>query len=213
MVSAILPDTCFYDIGASIGLHSLVAGQRLAAAGEIHAFEPDLPSCAVYWSNMELVRRRVKVHLSKTFVSDISTLDDTEALCLFPIELTGASQSLGQGRHLYLFEEGTNRLIPRVSIDAYVRAGARPPSVIKCDIEGAELLFLRGAVETLRLLKPALFVSLHPALIGHFGYGEKEFFDFLRSLNYSWEILNSVGECHVFANASKNESNGNQCVK
>ncbi len=206
MVTMIPPDSCFYDIGASIGLHSMVAGEQLGAGGEIHAFEPDLASCALYWSHLALVRRRLPVRLSKTFVSDQSTV--SEPLGLFPEALKNLSDQSArqQSRHLYLFkakqgdESGTS--IPCISIDAYVAAGANPPSVIKCDIEGAELLFLRGAATTLRVHKPTLFVSVHPKLVGEFGYREQEVFDFLESLNYSWTLLNSVGETHVFATAA-----------
>ena len=207
MVGVIGASDCFYDVGASIGLHSLVAGEKLTTAGAIHAFEPDLPSCAKYWENTELVRRRADVRLSRAFVSDVPTT--AQPLALFPEELTRSLERIGQQatRHLYLFGDGRreaqNGAIPCVTLDGYVGAGARPPTMVKCDIEGAELLFLRGAAETLRAHRPTLFLSVHPLLVGEFHYDVQAVYDFLASLGYRWEILNEVGESHVFATAAR----------
>jgi len=192
-------DVCLYDVGASFGMHSLVAGERMSEKAEIHAFEPELISCARYWENTELLRRRFSVQLSRCFVSDTSTTSDRAKLS--PLELFAESPALKkkEGHHLYLFDPARDKQIPQIRLDDYVRSGARAPTVIKCDIEGAELLLLKGAAETLRKHRPALFISLHPKLIGNFNYTEDDFFDFLRASQYEWEILNEIGETHIYA--------------
>lgn len=190
---------CLYDVGASFGMHSLVAGERMSEEAEIHAFEPELISCAKYWANTELLRRRFNVYLSRCFVSDTSNTSDKTKLS--PVEMLAKSPKLKKkvGHHLYLFDPARDKQIPQISLDDYVHSGARPPNVIKCDIEGAELLLLKGASETLRKYHPTLFISLHPKLIGNFNYTESDFFNFLRSHQYEWEILNEIGETHVCA--------------
>src|ERR1700674_3112808 len=60
-VQAISPDCCLYDVGASLGLHSIVGGIQMGEKAEIHAFEPEIISCAKYWANTGLLRQRMKV--------------------------------------------------------------------------------------------------------------------------------------------------------
>ena len=53
--------------------------------------------------------------------------------------------------------------VPTVALDRciYGEKALRPPTVIKIDVEGAELLVLRGASCTLTEYHPHLFVEIH----------------------------------------------------
>ena len=52
--------------------------------------------------------------------------------------------------------------VPVRSIDSIVAAGeAPPPQLIKIDVEGAELLVLEGALQTIRSHHPQIFVEVH----------------------------------------------------
>lgn len=55
----------------------------------------------------------------------------------------------------------------------------------KCDVEGAELLVLRGAQETLIRWLPKLVVELNPDWSGSFGYDLADTLAFLRWSNFS----------------------------
>ena len=56
-----------------------------------------------------------------------------------------------------------NRIRVRVrSVDEMVTAGEiEPPDIMKIDVEGAEMLVLEGAKNTLQLHHPVLFVEIH----------------------------------------------------
>lgn len=51
---------------------------------------------------------------------------------------------------------------PRLSLDDFVRReGARPPDLIKIDVEGGELLVLKGAHQVLTTHRPAILLEFH----------------------------------------------------
>jgi FkbM family methyltransferase len=199
LLPATSPRTCFYDIGASVGLHSLAVGERLDSAGEIHAFEPDLGSALQYWSNTRLLRRRgVPMQLHRCFVAERSRdFDPQRTRTHFTdAELARPGDPM---RHLYLADTASAASHPFVALDDYVAAGMRPPSLVKCDIEGAELLFLRGATRVLRECRPLLFLSVHPALLPAFGHTVEDVRSTLSAAGYGWEVIDQEGEIHVRA--------------
>ncbi len=203
--SVLEKDSCLFDVGASIGLHSMIAGNVLGDGASLHAFEPDLPSCQRFWTHTEIMRSSLPVSLMRCFLSDECNMEANEQafqdLQFEHLQKHFSDAELGSStKHLYLDKRSdAEQEIPQLTLDAYVEVFSCKPDIVKCDIEGAELLFLKGAEQTLRTYKPKLFISLHPELISNFAYDEEAFYEFLRKLGYKWEILNEVGETHLFA--------------
>jgi len=135
--------TVFYDVGANVGFYSLLAARRVSP-GKVYAFEP-LPS------NVRYLRR----HLELNETSNVEVLD------------LAISDQVGAA----FFEETACRLMGRLAQegDLGVRTATldslqeriSPPSVIKMDIEGAELPALRGASECIQRYRPVIFVATH----------------------------------------------------
>ena len=57
---------------------------------------------------------------------------------------------------------------------------------IKCDVEGAELLVLRGAQSTLRRFRPKLFLEIDDRWVRSFGWTTADVLSFLRQIGYSY---------------------------
>lgn len=57
--------------------------------------------------------------------------------------------------------------LPTTTIDRLVAAGVAVPTVVTIDVEGAELLVLDGALQTLSRHRPEVFVSIHPEFMAH----------------------------------------------
>jgi FkbM family methyltransferase len=90
--------------------------------------------------------------------------------------------------------------IPTITIDALARFTGRTPRGITCDVEGAEVIVLQGAEETLAVHRPILWISLHPDLIERdFEGTSDDFYHLLWDAGYTTEILRVDHETHVLA--------------
>lgn len=153
------PGDCFFDVGAHVGLYSLIASRVVGADGCVVAFEPDP-------RNVELLRE----HVVRNGLSNVSIAQaavwrsDGEVLFL-----RGGSSPMGKSsRRGAVIESGAAPAsgetisIQAVSLDRYVVDGYSP-SLIKVDVEGAECDVLKGAERLLAQVKPALICEVHYA--------------------------------------------------
>jgi FkbM family methyltransferase len=87
-----------------------------------------------------------------------------------------------------------------VRLDTLVELVGQPPDVVSMDVEGSELLVLRGAEMTLRNHRPRLWASIHPAPMSDF-YKHRvvDLKDFLRSCGYEWRWIDVDHEIHMLA--------------
>ena len=187
MLSALTSDDVLYDIGANIGLVALHAAGRCTTV----AFEPDPDTCVRLERNREL-------NPSRAFeVLQVAVSDTDGAVTLFTDGIDGTSASLAHQRG----ESGAAEVEAR-TLDALVEAGTLPrPTVLKMDIEGAEILALRGG-RTL-LGGPAaphlLFLEVHDAFLPGFGSSADEVLELVDGAGFGDVIYESrrAGERHL----------------
>lgn len=87
-------------------------------------------------------------------------------------------------------ELARERRIAVIAIDELRRDDV---DLIKLDLEGAEMMALRGAVETIRKCRPAIIVEVSRLLHRH-GDNEADIADFLRPLGYTRTMKTGVDE-------------------
>lgn len=145
------PDDCVIDAGACWGGSALYFACK-ASSGEVHAFEFDQGNLTVFKTNMKLnpaVAERIKL-VEQPLWSE-------SGKPMFVQESGGPSSkvmSFNTGRF-------TNQ-VETIALDDYVeRQGIKRVDYIKMDIEGAEEEALRGAKNTIRLMKPKLAICLY----------------------------------------------------
>ena len=68
--------------------------------------------------------------------------------------------------------------------------------LIKCDVEGAELLVLRGASGFLRRVSPVLALSVHPAALPSYGHLKPDVVRYLEKERYVVRLLSVDHEEH-----------------
>lgn len=164
-----------FDIGAHLGLYTLLLSELVGKRGKVFAFEPNpelLPSLTrtvAPLSNVELLR--------------IALSDREGELSLFvPEDASMASlRNWTDGIAGKVHEVGCKMQV----LDELVEKGELVlPHFIKCDVEGAELSVFRGAVNTLnRVDAPIILFELNRKAASAFGVTTTAYFDFLESLD------------------------------
>jgi len=181
----------FYDIGANVGFYTLLAS-ALVGAGRVVAFEP-LPR------NLKYLRRHVELNKIDNVTVLEAAVSDRNQVLHFHAEETGF-----MGR---LSDDDSELPVESVSLDALMGDGKiPPPDYIKMDVEGAELLALRGAEQVLRRRYPTIFLATH----GH--DVDRQCCEFLESLGYEIRRLspsmpNGLGEVFAKHRSSQPASN------
>lgn len=88
---------------------------------------------------------------------------------------------------------------PQVSVDDYTRRTSTVPDALNMDVEGAELLVLRGARHTLLEYRPQVWVSIHPDLGERdYGFTRDDTLRFMAELGYTGEHLATDHEEHWY---------------
>jgi FkbM family methyltransferase len=171
------------DIGANTGHYSLLFSNLVGARGRVDAFEPAPPTFA------ELVTRVRRSPRSSHLVLNNCALADEERTA----ELYLPGDDHGQAalaRHRFgswTADVPVQTYSCRVTtLDAYMASQAVSSlDFVKCDVEGAELLVLRGASETIRRFVPLLFVEISPHWTADFSYQPADVVRLAESFGYS----------------------------
>lgn len=153
------PDGCFFDVGAHVGLYSLVASCLVGPKGKVVAFEADP-------LNAQLIREHaVRNGLSNISVAQVAVWR-SEGEVRFR---RGGGQATGKSSRRGAVVDaglamGSGEIISvqAVSLDRFAE-GNCSPEVIKIDVEGAECEVLAGSTGLLARAKPTLICEVHTA--------------------------------------------------
>jgi len=172
------PGAVIIDIGAHIGLFSVIASQVTGKGGKVYAFEP-APS------TYELLQKTLAINhtdpVIETFQKAVGR--ETGKITFF------ISDDKADNSNSLVDYKDDRRLhgidIDVISIDAFVKEKKiNRLDFIKIDVEGAEYDTLRGAVETMNDLKPVCIVAIHPEPIKAKGDRLEDIYDFIVSRQY-----------------------------
>jgi FkbM family methyltransferase len=144
----------FYDIGANLGFFSLLGGHLAGLdEGHVYAFEA-APE------NAEAIRRHAELNgVPNITVLAVAVSSHAGVGRLQVVDDQSWSKLEDYGEH-----PGTQEVIDveLVAIDDLVaRASVKPPTVVKIDVEGAEIAVLEGMRRTLAEHRPAVICELH----------------------------------------------------
>ena len=70
--------------------------------------------------------------------------------------------------------------------------------LITMDTEGSEFEIIKGATETIKRLKPVIYISIHPAFMDdRYHQQAQDLINYIRDLGYSSNLLAIDHETHV----------------
>lgn len=175
--SILKPGDTLFDIGANVGFFTIISAPLVGQHGHIYAFEP-LPD------NIDALRHNID-------------LNGFTNVTLIP---SAVAEQMGTGELLVADYSGGSALstanapppdmigkidVDTVSVDVLVDAGKiRPPSMIKVDVEGAEIGVFKGMTETLRQFQPQVLYEIDDSQLAEFEKKAVECKKFLENQNY-----------------------------
>jgi len=178
------PGDTVFDIGANTGQYALPLSQLVGPHGKVHAFEP-IP--ATFVELAETVGRARG--LGNIVLNQIALGETSGSITLTlpvdrPTEATAVPHTAEDwGDYATDSSKYVKVACPMSTVDAYCcdhQIG--PVSFLKCDVEGAELLVLKGATGLLSGARPpAIQLEVFDGWTKSFGYSPRDLFAFLRA--------------------------------
>jgi FkbM family methyltransferase len=141
-----------YDIGANIGLFTLIGAREVGSTGKVYAFEPDPMVCSHLRENV-LRNGFMNVEIFQAAVCSRPGLRRFS-----PVD-PQISPDMGLGK-LCLSSNEVNAIeVECIALDTL--SGNDVPDVIKCDVEGAEMEVLEGARRIIGARRPTVICEVH----------------------------------------------------
>jgi FkbM family methyltransferase len=164
-----LREGCLIDVGANIGLYTLLL--RANSPLPIIAYEPQPHLC-------DLVRRNVAHNQLENI--DVRNIGCGAEQGEVPFR-SGTNGSVALGLNA---PTSTSNNIIKVPVTTLDEDLAQIPKIalMKIDCEGFELNILQGARKLIERHKPELFIEIHPAELEKFGHSVQLVVEFLRPL-------------------------------
>jgi FkbM family methyltransferase len=181
MLAYLNEEDVLFDVGANIGLVSLHAARRC----RVVAFEPD-PSFRGRLERNLALNPDIRID----DVLPIAASDGDGDVTLYTDGAGGMSPSLRHQRN----EKGEVTVQAR-SLDSLLAENRLPaPTVLKIDIEGAEILALRGATSLLSsdAAPRALILEIHPQLLGAFDASADDVVQLVEGAGYTQRIYEAT---------------------
>lgn len=163
---------CVLDVGAHMGMFTILLARWVGTTGRVYAFEPN-------------------PQLREALLDHMALNDVANRVVVSPLAISNAV-----GRALFSSNglAGTNRIVDHgggdtyevavTTIDTFCSESGAVPSLIKIDIEGFEFHALVGAMQTLEKHRPVVVVEMHPFFWGEVGTNNSELGRILKESGY-----------------------------
>jgi FkbM family methyltransferase len=172
----------FLDVGAHIGYFTMKAAPKVGATGHVLAFEPNPETLKLLYDNV------AANGANNVIVEPIACTDKEETLTFYaaPVQNTGMSSLSKRNAEVEGAAAPKSYMVQGRPIDAVVRQlNLARVDAIKIDVEGAEVVVLRGAVDTLRRFHPRLVIEEIPEELESFQTSMEDLASLLHNAGYN----------------------------
>jgi FkbM family methyltransferase len=164
-----------WDIGAHVGVYSLLAYDVVGQTGRVYAFEPEPRTYRMLRQNCKLNKAH-NLDLLPIALGD----EDGEAVLY-------TDWRAGLGIHKLFYETRLRKRGTAVTIskgDTLINnQTARPPTVVKLDVEGWEYAVLQGMTSALSHCR-LLLIEVHPQNLQQIGKSSQDVYDLVDKLGF-----------------------------
>jgi FkbM family methyltransferase len=169
------------DVGANVGFFSLRFARWVGDGGKVIAIEPENLN---YASLIAALKRQGLQHRVDALQAVAAAEAGTLLLEINPLHPADHKLSL----------DGTGIPVTAVTLDQLIADKRRlRPALVKIDVQGAEMLVLKGAGDILKSAAPALFIELHEEGLVKFGTSVSAILDHLTQHGYEPHWLMRTG--------------------
>jgi FkbM family methyltransferase len=175
LYQVVTPGSWIIDIGANIGFFTIYFCRWVTNGGKVIAIEPE----AYNYSQLEITLRKEKqTGIVETLAAAIDSQSGIAKLSINPLH---------PGDHK-LGADGIE--VPAISIDTLLANNNWPNvSLIKIDVQGAEMRVLEGARKTIDRVHPAFFVEIDELALRKFDASVQDIFSFFSQSGYNAHAL------------------------
>jgi FkbM family methyltransferase len=168
------------DVGANVGLHTVVMSRLVGPAGRVLAFEPDP-------HNFRLLETNLRLNGAGNVTARQCAIGDTDGVC----RLARNPRNYADCRVTSELPAWSSHDVPLTTLDAALPA--LPPGAItflKLDVQGSECRVLRGMRHTLaRHPDLVMVVEIFPGGLHQAGASPRELVELLTDLGFGgWEF-------------------------
>jgi FkbM family methyltransferase len=184
----IRPGDTVLEVGANIGIFTVLLARWVAPGGRVFGFEPAPASREALRDHVEL--NGVAGHV--TIVP--AALGSEQGLADFYVDGVSGQNTLSQTHSR--IPAAARISVPVATLDSFCQSNNLSPGAIKIDVEGFEHRVLAGGMSTLATARPLLVAEFHPMLWGETGATAEAIKEALEKSAYDWKALS--GQRDVF---------------
>jgi len=197
LISELTQQDSFADIGANVGVYSVYADSQLND-NQIEAFEP-------HPANIQALNRNFDDNEIQARVHECALANQEGEFLLEP-----SGEDAGEGEHaLTTDKSGSGIEVDVQTLDRVVTKGnASQPTVVKIDVEGAELDVIKGGRETLSSESCRLvYCEVHPDRLGDYGGSYEQLQKTLVEYGFELELISGSKDGYSTLKATKPKNN------